>query len=108
MLLVLGSPGSGCSTFLKAVSNQRASFLAVDGEISYAGVSAEEISKRYRGEVVYNQEDDTHFPTLTVAQTLDFALRNKVPRKRLEAEQEKGTYVTVCVDRLTTRSCANT
>jgi hypothetical protein len=28
------------------------------------------MGKRYRGEVVYNQEDDVHAATLTVAQTL--------------------------------------
>lgn len=31
---------------------------------------------------VYNQEDDVHHPTLTVGQTLDFALETKVPGKR--------------------------
>ena len=32
--------------------------------------------------------DDTHFPTLTVAQTLDFALDTKVPKKRLPGESK--------------------
>ena len=34
MLLVLGRPGSGCSTFLKAVSNKREGFAGVEGEVS--------------------------------------------------------------------------
>lgn len=38
-------------------------------------------AKRFRGEVVYNQEDDVHYPTLTVGQTLDFAIETKVPSR---------------------------
>ncbi len=34
MLLVLGRPGSGCSTFLKAVTNKRDSFAGVEGDVS--------------------------------------------------------------------------
>ena len=32
---------------------------------------------------MYNQEDDDHLPTLTVAQTLRFALQTKTPRKKI-------------------------
>lgn len=77
MLLVLGRPGSGCSTFLKAVSNKRESFAGVTGEVAYGGISAEEQKKNYKGEVNYNEEDDQHFPSLTVQQTLEFSLLNK-------------------------------
>jgi ABC-type multidrug transport system ATPase subunit len=77
MLLVLGKPGSGCSTFLKAITNKREAFAGVDGEVSYGGIPAVEQKKNYRGEVNYNEEDDQHFPTLTVEQTLDFSLLNK-------------------------------
>ncbi len=37
--------------------------------------------------------DDIHFPTLTVNQTIKFALRNKVPREREEHLEEKQQYV---------------
>ncbi|KAG6817582.1 hypothetical protein H0H87_006959 [Tephrocybe sp. NHM501043] len=37
------------------------------------------MAKHYKGEVVYNQEDDIHIATLTVAQTLAFALSTKTP-----------------------------
>ncbi|KAH7324186.1 ABC-2 type transporter-domain-containing protein [Stachybotrys elegans] len=80
MMLVLGRPGSGCSTFLKAVSNRRESYAAVEGEVSYGGISAEKQQKLYRGEVVYNDEDDIHFATLSVWKTLCFALMNKSKR----------------------------
>ena len=38
---------------------------------------------RYRGEAIYTAEQDVHFPQLTVAQTLSFAARARVPRNRL-------------------------
>ncbi|TVY85139.1 ABC transporter G family member [Lachnellula suecica] len=80
MLLVLGRPGSGCSTFLKAVANKRGAFAGVEGEVTYGGIGAKEQIKNYRGEVNYNEEDDQHFPTLTVKQTLDFSLLNKTKK----------------------------
>ncbi|KAG2418795.1 hypothetical protein HFD88_001896 [Aspergillus terreus] len=77
MMLVLGRPGAGCSTFLKTIANDREAFAGVEGEISYGGLSAKEQHKHFRGEVNYNQEDDQHFPNLTVWQTLKFSLINK-------------------------------
>ncbi|KAG5643545.1 hypothetical protein DXG03_000686 [Asterophora parasitica] len=79
MCLVLGCPGSGCSTFLKTIANQRGEYADVSGNVIYAGIDAEEMAKYYKGEVVYNQEDDIHIATLTVAQTLAFALSTKTP-----------------------------
>ncbi|KXT14830.1 hypothetical protein AC579_4072 [Pseudocercospora musae] len=84
MLLVLGRPGAGCSTFLKVVSNNRDSFAEVTGEVSYGGISAEKQKKMYRGEVNYNQEDDVHFASLNVWQTFTFALMNKTKKKARE------------------------
>jgi ABC-type multidrug transport system ATPase subunit len=80
MMLVLGRPGAGCSTFLKTIANDRGAFAAVEGEVSYGGLSAEEQHKHFRGEVNYNQEDDQHFPNLTVWQTLKFSLINKTKK----------------------------
>ncbi|KAJ5896051.1 ABC multidrug transporter atrF [Penicillium subrubescens] len=77
MMLVLGRPGAGCTTFLKAIANDRGAFAAVEGEVSYGGLSAEDQNKYFRGEVNYNPEDDQHFPSLTVWQTLKFSLANK-------------------------------
>lgn len=81
MVLVLGKPGSGCTTFLKTISNQRYGYTGVDGEVLYGPWSAQEFDQ-YRGEAVYNAEDDLHHPTLTVEQTLAFALDTKMPAKR--------------------------
>ncbi|KAF1845626.1 uncharacterized protein K460DRAFT_282711 [Cucurbitaria berberidis CBS 394.84] len=80
MMLVLGRPGSGCSTFLKAISNNRESYAAVDGDVSYGGIPAGKQKKEFRGEVNYNAEDDSHMAALTVWQTLRFALTNKTKK----------------------------
>jgi ABC-type multidrug transport system ATPase subunit/ABC-type multidrug transport system permease subunit len=81
MLLVLGRPGAGCSTFLRVVANQRDSYKAVSGEVKYGGIQAKEF-ERFAGETIYTAEEDVHFPTLTVRQTLTAALKCKAPAKR--------------------------
>lgn len=80
MILVLGRPGSGCTTFLRNIANQRSGYTGVSGDVLYGPWTADEF-KQYRGEAVYNQEDDVHHSTLTVGQTLGFALDVKVPNK---------------------------
>ncbi|KAJ5825796.1 hypothetical protein N7474_002934 [Penicillium riverlandense] len=77
MMLVLGRPGAGCTTFLKAIANDRDAFAAVNGDVNYGSLSAQEQNRHFRGEVNYNPEDDQHFPSLTVWQTLKFSLINK-------------------------------
>ncbi|OJT05939.1 Brefeldin A resistance protein [Trametes pubescens] len=83
MLLVLGRPGSGCSTLLKTLANQRAEYHAVEGEVSYDSLTPDQVERHYRGDVQYCPEDDVHFPTLTVDQTLRFAATTRTPRARL-------------------------
>lgn len=56
MCLVLGCPGSGCTTFLKTIANERGSYAGVNGDVRYAGIDNTEMSKHYKGEVVYNGE----------------------------------------------------
>ncbi|KAL1845392.1 ATP-binding cassette transporter snq2 [Paecilomyces lecythidis] len=82
MVLVLGRPGSGCTTFLKVITNQRFGYTGIEGDVMYGPFDARNFAKRFRGEAVYNQEDDVHHPTLTVGQTLGFALDTKTPGKR--------------------------
>ena len=94
LLLVLGRPGSGCTTFLKTFCNQRSGFEAVEGDVTYGGTGADEMAKRFRGEVIYNPEDDLHYATLSVKRTLSFALQTRTPGKesRLEGES-RADYV---------------
>lgn len=56
MLLVLGRPGSGTSTFLRALTNQRREFTSIEGDIHYSGVPFELAEGRYRGEILFNSE----------------------------------------------------
>lgn len=100
MLLILGRPGSGCSTLLRVLANETRTYKRITGDVRFSGIPAKEFAKHYRGEVQYNQEDDAHHPTLTVQQTLNFAAKCKVPGKRLHAS--KKTYVESIVDNLLT------
>lgn len=94
MLLVLGRPGSGCSTFLKILANQRFGYESVDGDVSYGGTDAKTMGKDYRGEIVYNPEDDLHYATLSVKRTLAFALKTRTPGKESRNEGEsRADYV---------------
>jgi ATP-binding cassette subfamily G (WHITE) protein 2 (SNQ2) len=50
MLLVLGRPGSGCSTFLKVIGNQRYGYESIDGDVEYGGTDSATMAKSYRSE----------------------------------------------------------
>ena len=92
LLVVLGRPGSGCTTLLKSISSNTHGFnIGKDSVISYSGLSPEEIKKHYRGEVVYNAEADIHLPHLTVYQTLYTAARLKTPQNRLK-DVDRDTF----------------
>jgi ATP-binding cassette subfamily G (WHITE) protein 2 (SNQ2) len=54
-MLVLGRPGSGCSSFLKAVANKRESFKSVEGDVFYGSMSAK-AARKYRDSILYNSE----------------------------------------------------
>ncbi|KAH7106585.1 pleiotropic drug resistance ABC transporter [Auriculariales sp. MPI-PUGE-AT-0066] len=82
MLLVLGRPGSGCSTILKTLANQRSEYRSVLGDVHYDSLSPEQVEKKYRGDVVYCPEDDIHFPSLSVKDTFDFAAKTRTPHLR--------------------------
>ncbi len=57
----------------------------------YDSISPEELQKHYRGDVQYCPEDDVHFPTLTVEQTLKFAATTRAPSNR--AGESRDEYV---------------
>ena len=78
MLLVLGRPGSGCTTLLNILSNHRRGYESVRGDVHYGSMTAKE-AEQYRGQIVMNTEEEIFFPSLTVGQTMDFATRMKSP-----------------------------
>ncbi|SOV02442.1 probable ATP-binding multidrug cassette transport protein [Ustilago sp. UG-2017a] len=91
MVLVIGRPNAGCSTFLKTIANKRSGFIDTQGDVRYGAIDAREMAKRYMAEVIYSEEDDQHHATLTVARTIDFALRLKAHAKMLP-DHTKKTY----------------
>ncbi|KAK3113728.1 ATP-binding cassette transporter snq2 [Teratosphaeriaceae sp. CCFEE 6253] len=91
MCLILGRPGSGCSTILKVLGNQRFGYESIDGDVTYGGTDWHTMLKKYRGEIVYNPEDDLHYATLSVKNTLTFALKTKTPGKESRNEGETAS-----------------
>ncbi|TEA17298.1 ZEB2-regulated ABC transporter 1 [Colletotrichum sidae] len=83
LLIVLGRPGSGCSTLLKTMTGELQGLsLDHDSVIHYNGIPQKKMMKEFKGETVYNQEVDKHFPHLTVGQTLEFAAAVRTPSTR--------------------------
>ncbi|KZT01955.1 pleiotropic drug resistance ABC transporter [Laetiporus sulphureus 93-53] len=97
MLLVLGRPGAGCSTLLRTLANQRSDYHAVLGDVHYDSLFPEDIDRHCRGDVQYCPEEDLHFPTLTVEQTLAFASLTRTPHARLDS-MTREKHVKVMTD----------
>ncbi|OQD86054.1 hypothetical protein PENANT_c008G03778 [Penicillium antarcticum] len=90
MLVVLGRPGSGCSTFLKTIAGEMNGIYVNDESyVNYQGISAPTMHKQYRGEAIFSAETDVHFPQLTVGETLTFAALARAPRTRFEGLTRK-------------------
>ena len=83
LLIVLGRPGSGCSTLLKTMCGELHG-LEMDEKsiVHYNGIPQKKMMKEFKGEAIYNQEVDKHFPHLTVGQTLEFAAATRTPASR--------------------------
>ncbi|KAI5456898.1 ABC-2 type transporter-domain-containing protein [Mariannaea sp. PMI_226] len=81
MLVVLGPPGAGCSTFLKTISGETNGIFVDDATyFNYEGITAGEMHSHHKGEAIYTAEVDVHFPMLSVGDTLTFASRARCPR----------------------------
>jgi ATP-binding cassette subfamily G (WHITE) protein 2 (SNQ2) len=98
--VVLGRPGSGCSTLLKTLANQRSEYHAIEGEVHYDSLTPHDIEKHFRGDVRYCPEDDVHFPTLTVEQTIKFAAKTRTPTGRIG--RSRAEYTDLVTDIVTT------
>ncbi|KAM0124494.1 hypothetical protein ACHAO1_011013 [Botrytis cinerea] len=94
MLVVLGPPGSGCSTLLKTIAGEtHGIYLGEESELNYQGISAKDMRTQFRGEAIYTAEVDVHFPMLSVGDTLAFAAMARAPR-HLPGNVDKWTYAT--------------
>ena len=68
----------------------------MEGDVHYDSFTPEYVAKHYRGDVVYSSEDDIHFPTLTVDETLRFAAKMRAPHNRMG--RPRGHYVKTMTD----------
>ncbi|TMW67914.1 hypothetical protein Poli38472_007586 [Pythium oligandrum] len=75
MTLILGQPGSGKSSLMKILSGRfpMSGHVQLSGDVTYNGATTDEMRKRLPQFVSYVTQRDTHFPTLTVKETLQFA-----------------------------------
>jgi ABC-type multidrug transport system fused ATPase/permease subunit len=56
-LIVLGRPGSGCSTLLKTMTGELEGLsIGETSQIHYNGISQKDMMKEFKGETGYNQE----------------------------------------------------
>ncbi|KAJ1330820.1 ATP-binding cassette subfamily G (WHITE) member 2 PDR [Microdochium nivale] len=100
MLLVLGPPGSGCSTLLKTIAGETAGLKeSPETKWNYRGIDKNHVRTRFRGDVLYNSEIDTHLAHLTVGETLHFAastrpLRNGLPSSDSASGKISSSHVT--------------
>ena len=64
------------------LANQRDTYHNVEGDVHYDSLTPREVAAHYRGDVQYSPEDDIHFPTLTVEETIRFAAKTRTPHTR--------------------------
>lgn len=95
-MLVVGRPGSGCTTFLKSLAGLTGSYAGVEGSVQYGALEAgSKEMKSMSGDVAFVAENDEHDPNLTVSRTMDFALRTQTPAEGARAlDPETGKPIT--------------
>ncbi|KAI1742988.1 P-loop containing nucleoside triphosphate hydrolase protein [Xylaria scruposa] len=92
MLLVLGPPGSGCTTLLKTIAQQTDGIhLGGNTKITYRGLSVRPTHTPRIGNLIYLAEHDVHFPELTLGQTLNFAVSTQ--RSQSQSTSDAGNAI---------------
>ncbi|KAH7054493.1 ABC-2 type transporter-domain-containing protein [Macrophomina phaseolina] len=101
MLLVLGPPGSGCSTFLKSISGRLSGATITRGSrLNFGGLTSSQLKADASNIPIYVAEADIHLPSLTVGDTLAFAAKSKSPRSASGVTDE--TYIQGACDAVMT------
>ncbi|PON69592.1 ABC transporter-like [Parasponia andersonii] len=86
LTLLLGPPGCGKTSLLKALSGNLDSSLKLTGEVSYNGYKLEKFVPQKTA--AYISQFDQHIPDMTVRETLDFSARCQGVGSRAEIMME--------------------
>ncbi|KAJ5462154.1 hypothetical protein N7530_010359 [Penicillium desertorum] len=89
MLMVIGRPGSGCTTFLKSLCHMHAEYKSTTGTLLYGGIQENFEDPAAPVETTFCAEEDIHFPGLTVEETLRFAVNSRFSNVISTAEAHK-------------------
>ncbi|KAG6578148.1 ATP-binding cassette (ABC) Superfamily [Phytophthora cinnamomi] len=73
--LLLGQPGSGKSSLMRVLAGQfpKSKNVTIEGNILYNGREQKDFAKQLPQFAAYVTQEDKHFPSLTVRETLEFA-----------------------------------
>jgi ABC-type multidrug transport system ATPase subunit len=121
MLLVLGKPGSGCTTFLRTLAGDTHGFhIETTAKVYYQCKSEEphwwlplhesnpsspaipfaEMHRGMKGECIYLSEHDVHFPELTLGETLAFAASSRESGANQEGDSQISSQKVASMFRL--------
>jgi len=93
--LILGPPGSGASTLMSVLSQRADVFKSRSGEVLYnkMNVEGKETQQMLRHLIRVVGQEDVHFPSLTVSDTLEFASHCLYPPFLPYAEYSRSVKV---------------